>query len=374
MSRQPRTYGRPGEQARSGEAAGFPSSIRNTVAIESPHGLRSFTLHVGDVVQSMDAVLVVPSHAYAGSALTGQVLDAVRTRYGIDFDNLDPLVAPRTGYGTFRVSSTKPAPYSEILVVRIPGVRSVLQGGHEPVNVIQEVLWTLFGSLAALELRTDALKSIALPLLAGTRGYEVRDLMGAIIEHSIAWLKVSRFMKAVNFYVPEEDAVAPWSKAMDDVLGRRFIDTAQNQLAGALREEILARLGTSHQEGWPAAWQPCLRDIEQDLQQPKVSLERLAGNCRKLAEYMVITVAAEDGVPLSNNVLADSIAELRRKKLVAPWILSHLDCLRVFGNAAVHTGDQVTYTPPRLTRDDLLALLASLQRMLAFAESRYRHL
>lgn len=63
-------------------------------------------------------------------------------------------------------------------------------------------------SLAALELRTDALKSIALPLLAGTRGYAIRDLMGAIIEHSVAWLKVSRYMKAINFYVLEEEIVS----------------------------------------------------------------------------------------------------------------------------------------------------------------------
>ena len=109
------------------------------------------------------------------------------------------------------------------------------------------------------------------------------------------------------------------------------------------------------------------------FQESKVNLERLAGSCRKLVEHVVATIAEEDGVLLSNSMLADSITALRKRKRVAPWILSHLDCLRVFGNAAVHSQDQVTFIPPRLTQDDLLAMFVSLQRLLAFAESRYQH-
>jgi hypothetical protein len=346
------------------------SSIRNTVAIESPHGLRSFTLHLGDVTRSKDGGLVVPSHANPGFPPDGAVLSAIARKHDIDFENLEALIAPRPSFGTFRVVDPKSAPYAEVLVVRIPGVQTALLRGGEPLAIIHEALWTLFGSLAALELRSDKLKVLSLPLVAGTRGYEIPDLMGAIIERSIAWLKVSKFMKVINFYVLEEGAIGTWSHAMDGVLGRRFIDTAQVQLAGALREEILAHLGSGH-HNWPPPWQSSLEEIERDLQQSRISLERLAGSCRRLVEHMVTTIAAEDKVALAGNRLADSIRELRKQRLVAPWILSHLDCLRELGNAAVHSGDQVTFNPPRLMQDDLLALLASLQRLLAFAAARY---
>ena len=73
---------RPGDGREPGsesdEGTHRPSSIRNTVAIESPLGLRSFTLHVGDVAQSMDTALIVPSHANAEFALDGAGIECHR--------------------------------------------------------------------------------------------------------------------------------------------------------------------------------------------------------------------------------------------------------------------------------------------------------
>ena len=99
---------------------------------------------------------------------TARVLSAIESRSGIDFGRLEALIAPSATFGTFRLLDKKRAPYAEVLVVRIPGAQSASRTGVEPIDVIHEALWTLFGSLAALELRTDAVKSIALPLLAGT--------------------------------------------------------------------------------------------------------------------------------------------------------------------------------------------------------------
>jgi hypothetical protein len=56
---------------------------------------------------------------------------------------------------------------------------------------------SLFGSLAALELRDDTLKSLALPLLGASRGYAIGELMRAILEQSLTWLKASRFMNGL---------------------------------------------------------------------------------------------------------------------------------------------------------------------------------
>ena len=72
--------------------------------------------------------------------------------------------------------------------------------------------------------------------------------------------------------------------------------------------------------------------------------------------------------------LRSTSRELRRRKKIAPWILSYFDCLRIFGNAGVHLAGDVTYHPPRLRDDDVIAILAALQRVLAFAHNESRPL
>jgi hypothetical protein len=57
-------------------------------------------------------------------------------------------------------------------------------------------------------------------------------------------------MNAVNFYLIDQPHIDEWAVAMDEVLGRKFVDTAQNELIRALRDEILARLsGISETSG-----------------------------------------------------------------------------------------------------------------------------
>jgi hypothetical protein len=65
---------------------------RNSVTVESPFGLRSFALRLGDVTEAFDPVLVVPTHANASFLPDGQVLDAVVGRFGPDFGQLEPIV------------------------------------------------------------------------------------------------------------------------------------------------------------------------------------------------------------------------------------------------------------------------------------------
>jgi hypothetical protein len=69
--------------------------------------------------------------------------------------------------------------------------------------------------------------------------------------------------------------------------------------------------------------------------------------------------------------LADHIKQLWQGKQIAPWIITHLDCLRAFGNEAVHFSDYVTYRPRRLHDDDLVPILASMQRVIAFFLTRH---
>lgn len=132
---------------------------------------------------------------------------------------------------------------------------------QSPLEAYHKALRTLFGSLAALELQGDTLKSLALPLLGATRGYEIPDLMRAILEHSLNWLKASRFMHAVNFYLFDESNIDDWAVAKDNVLGRKFVVSAQKELISALRDEILACLTTGWRTSLADTWQLCLDNI-----------------------------------------------------------------------------------------------------------------
>jgi len=160
---------------------------------------------------------------------------------------------------------------------------------------------------------------------------------------------------------------------MDDVLGRKFIDSAQNQLIKALRDEILAHLTTNWSGSLSTTWRRSIDGLQNSLSQPRIPLEGVATEARTFAECMVLSLLQEQGVLQPKGSLDDSIKDLKARKKTAPWILSHFDCLRVFGNAAVHISSKVSYQPPSLREEDLISILASLQRVLAFAESRMQN-
>jgi hypothetical protein len=257
----------------------------------------------------------------------------------------------------------------EVLLVRIPGIQSLVERGKKPADVYRQALWTLFGSLAALELRNEGLTSLAMPLLAATRGFHIKEIMRIMLESALDWLRVSRFMRSVNLYLIDRGMIEPWTTAMDEVLGRRVIDSAQNKVVHALREEILARLAALRGRYKADSWPRCSETLRTELGQKQIVLERVAAASRALIECIVLEILKADGVQQpKKGRLDDYIKELRQRNRIAPWILSHFDSLRIFGNAGVHLAGDVSYHPPRLREDDLTAILAALQRVLAFTQ------
>ena len=343
---------------------------QNWVTVESPYGLRNFTLVLGDITTAGDSAIAVPTHANANFMLTGAVLTAMRERHGIDFDSHEPIVVPEHAFGTYRVTDCGTFLNGSIFLVRIPGNYSAEQRDVDPMKTYRRALWTLFGSLAALEVRGDGFPSLAMPLLAGTRGYTSQDIMRTILEASLNWLRISRFMKSISLYLVEPEMMGVWTNAMDEVLGRRFIDSAANAMVNALREEIVARLSGGGGLFDSEQWAECAQRLSSTLGHRKIPLEQVAAESRALVECVVVGLLRVDGSPQPKGMLDERIKELRRRGKVAPWILAHFDCLRVFGNAAVHFGEQATYHPAQLRDEDLIPILAALQRVLAFVQPK----
>jgi hypothetical protein len=105
-------------------AESTPPRVRNSVTVESPYGLRSFTLVLGDVTEASDAVLVVPTHANVALPLDGRVLQAAADRFRLAYSSLEPVLVPEPGFGTCRVRDKGHFSGGEVLLVRIPGPRA----------------------------------------------------------------------------------------------------------------------------------------------------------------------------------------------------------------------------------------------------------
>jgi hypothetical protein len=112
--------------------------VRNSVTVESLYGLRSFTLVLGDVTEAPDAALVVPTHANVALPLDGKVLQAAAARFRLTYSSLEPLLVPEPGFGTFRVRDKGHFSGEEVLLVRIPGPRSV-KGEEQPTRYIEKL-------------------------------------------------------------------------------------------------------------------------------------------------------------------------------------------------------------------------------------------
>lgn len=345
---------------------------RNSVLVESPYGLRCFAMRVGDITASPDPVLVVPTHGKGHIHPEGAVLSAVERRFGARFDQLELLTMGTDPVSTYRLAdgSRGSFPGREILVVRIPGRQSVEAHGGDPLAVFGDALWSLFGALAALELRRDGLTAVSLPLLAGTRGYDTRDLMRLLLHHALGFLRGARQVAAVNFHLVNDDAIREWSPIMDDVLGRQSIDAATSGIVSALRSELIAMLSNGAlTAAWPADYKPVLTALHEKLSAQKLPLQGLATEGRRLVEVLIGEMPEAKyatnpkGGPPS---LYDCIAEVRKRQKVAPWIIAHCDCLRHIGNRESHVSTQPSYRPPELTESDLPALLSSIHRLLQF--------
>lgn len=342
----------------------------NTTAIESPSGLRSINLFHGDICSAEDELLVISSHAGEGDELTGMVVDALASGYAVDFSRMAAIlkVEDIPSVGTFRVQvnpSSHRHPAKEILVVRIPGcAEAEYYYGKSAIDLYDEAVWTLFGTLAAWEQKGRFFQGLAMPLLGGLRGYPELAIMQVLLKRAANWLKTSQSMHAINLYLYDDAPLKVWSDAMDNVLGRRVIDSAKNDVVRALRDEILALIDRSKKFRQPPL-EETVKPIKDALKGKQICLQLVSAFSRRLVESIVSAILAERRIE-SRGSLVQDIQTLGYRQVVAPWIISHFHALRVFGNETLHAKGQVSYRPDSLQEDDLVSVLTSLRSVVQF--------
>jgi hypothetical protein len=342
------------------------ASLVNTTSIESPYGFRSINLFLGDICAARDELLAVSSHAVVGSEPHGSVIVRLEREKGIDFSSSTPMLTLSGVVGTYLIDH-KPHcenPYKDILVTRIPGYSSISSTGGDPLTVYENTVWTLFGSVAALELKGKNYRSMAMPLLGGRRKFPLQEIMEVLLRHATRWLKNSQSMHSVNLYLYEEDQLSEWTEAMNNVLGRRLIDSAKHEIVRALRDEILARMHASGKFKGNDL-QEVVVALENALKAEKICLQQVSAFSRALVERIVDKILNEREIVSKNNLQQDTMT-LTYNQIVAPWIATHFHSLRVFGNETLHKKTAVSYKPTALQDDDLVPILSSLSSVVVF--------
>lgn len=344
------------------------SHLLNTVSVETPNGFRTFNLFQGDLCDSNAELLVVSTHANPLAGMDGMVMKSMEERLNVDFSTLRPLLLLRDAAGSYLVDSGGILGSCRVLLVRIPGANTIMRQGEEPIRVYKDILWTVFGSLAALEMDEEIphLKSMALPLLGGMREYEIPNIMETLLHQALGWLKASRFMEKVDFYVFEEDHVTEWEDAMNRALGRRVVNLASNAALEGLQQELRAQIERSKGLDQDAL-QKILLPVEEYLKSDSVYFHSVAMAARQTVEHMVQNIRDMHELPCQKDLFHE-IKLLYDKDIIAPWIVNHFHCLRILGNEGVHAKGSVLYRPKELQEADLMALLCSLLRVLMFWE------
>ena len=153
---------------------------------------------------------------------------------------------------------------------------------------------------------------------------------------------------------------------MNQVLGRRSIDSAKGGIVSGLRDEILALLSVSTKFIGPefTGEATALREV---LARREIVLQQVAAFSRVFVEKILMKIQLEHQIERRPD-LASNIQTLGYKtnQIVAPWVVNHMHALRVFGNESLHGGGAVSYRPESLKDDDLVALLTSLRSVIQF--------
>lgn len=339
--------------------------VLNATSVETPFGTRFIELVCGDIVQATDPLVAFSSHARSGAYLTGQVVDAIEDHFRVDLGRVTaaPVVTPGESFGTWEVQL--PDPDRRWLLVRLMGASSV--AGNEE-EMYAYAVWTLFGSIAALELRgtADQFESLAMTHLAGRRGFSIEMQTKVLIRAASQWLRTSRHMNTIRIYVgvsPDESTVEHWREALNTTLGRVPISLAGQTIVVGLRDELVARLRNAGALTHPEL-DGTRKDLTTELMRERLTLATIAIHGRKFCEAITAIMLQAEKKKYDRAKFDDNVELLASSNVIAPWSKAYFHTLRQLGNESVHyRKSDVLGVPGHVSEADIVALLAALVRV-----------
>ena len=212
-----------------------------------------------------------------------------------------------------------------------------------------------------MEAREVELETICLPVLGtGGHGLNPEELVEPILQGALTAIRTVESLKRIFFVEIDEERAVRMSHAMDKVLGRVSVALARGELVDAIRSEAEMRLQQLEEIDRGPGAAETITSLRDALSTSAHSSE-LGIAARRLAEHVLAGMLSSNGGKRS---LYEQI-ELVRQLPVAPWIVSYLTVLRIFGNEAAHHKSEKLY-PSALSSDDLALCLFAIQRVLDF--------
>lgn len=335
--------------------------IKNAVSVETVQGYKSFNLIHGDITLVPTDLLVISTHGHPAFPPTGQVIDSLRKRYGTTIDATRRWLDFAEGCWTCFQQQPEPATFSAILTVCLRQQDQLL--------FFDQAMRGVFASIAALEYMEHNYPVISLPVLYGQRlmtehdrGAEQYPLLAeSLIRNALRWLKKSEHTHTIQFVVYENDALPGWDDAMNKTMGRSLVSAGADAVLKSLCHETRLLAKTIADERLTAA---AVR-LSRELAHPdRLVIDNICVSGRMLVETMAKYLLADWKINIAPSLL-ENIETIRKTERTAPWIVSYMHSLRIFGNETAHARDaNPGYRPSRLEKGDLVSALSAIRSLL----------
>ena len=345
-------------------ADGKPETV-NSVSVETAQSYKAFDLVHGDITRISTDLIVLSAYGSAKSAPEGQVVQALRQQGVVVATEPRWLNFSERCWTCFQKGGDTGA--SALLTVFIPQ----LAFHEDPLPIFEQAVRGVFASLAALEYTGLSFRRVSLPVLYGQRILKEHSrgderyprLADILIQESVRWLRKSDQTHTVQFVVFEEAQVSEWDAAINRTLGRSLISAGSDAVLKSLCQEIVDAVRSQPDRRLAGATAPLAAALSG--KDPLV-VESVCVWARKLVEAMLMVLLPNQKITPGRD-LASNIDHLGTSKTVAPWIVSYMHSLRIFGNESVHArGEAPGYHPARLDRSDLVSALSAVRSLLAF--------
>jgi hypothetical protein len=339
---------------------GISAAMVNSVSVETPHGFRTFELHSGDILANPADLLVISAPEAPGPRATGMLAEAMQKRFGMAIDVSHIWMNFGAGISVCRQAAPEGLPFRHVLTLRIADA----EPSADASDLYDRAVQAAFASIATQEFIGLSFRSIALPVLDRKRIRSYDAAVSALLHQAFFWLRHSAHTEVVRLFVYEREDLIAWNHAMNVTLGRSFVDSTSEEIAGRLCQEIVSKIDRGVLSG-------PLNELETPLRTAiavpeNICVQTVATFGRKLAEAVTEQLCRSQGLPLKRELMMN-IEAVRCNKLVAEWICSYLHSLRVFGNEGVHSlGSKNAVTPSQLCSDDLLTILCAIRSVISF--------
>ena len=344
----------------------------NRFGLEADKGYRTFELFLGDITAPLrydeNEVLVVSAFRGNYHPTPGTVIQALHAR-GLDVESLldGAAVDLRESSGTWIALHAGGPGFPSCWIAGVELRDMFSRDATHELDLRLRGLFATFQYWEAATLR-DRPYRVTLPLLgAGKQGLDPKDVLDRLLPYAKYALVRSPWMERIRFVAFQQADAEVLSEALDNHLGRHHSQLDRFQLLDDICKDIDNLIRTSGLQ------EQMLLDLLQVLNGARIQTYQLGPLARITAEWVTRRLLESSGRKPGFE-LFKSIEELRALH-VAPWMISYLHTLRVFGNMSVHDQD-TRHTPESIEPQDVVLMLYCLQRVLAFsfgAESRLAH-